>query len=278
MTERRLESTCQKEHNLSLLMCYVLLKTDERKTDRQKLFRPDDRHMDRVHRKQNRSFAVLERIPSSMSKHGMNNRYDMQEKLPYLERTKLKLQSAKNVQDKFEVKLCDEQFVIYPNVFNPNIFFGTEFLAKELIKVVSEFYPRKPRMLEIGTGAGYMSVLAALHGASQVTATDISESALANAKENIDKYEMHDKITLLQSDVFDRINSEEKFDIIFWNHPFGHINKSVNELDILERALLDPFYRSLDTWTKAADGYLLASLLQQETKRLSMQWLMIMDG
>lgn len=209
-----------------------------------------------LYRKRNLSFDVLDRFPSRMSEHDTNNPYHMQEKLPYLERTKLKLESARNVQEKFEMKLCDKQFVIYPKVFHPKIFFGTEFLAKEIIKVVSEFHPRAPKILEIGTGAGYMSILSVLHGASHATATDINEMALENANENLDKFGMQDKITILHSDVFDGINSNETFDIIFWNHPFGHVNKSVNELEMLERAVLDPFYQSLDKYLKMAHEYL----------------------
>jgi methylase of polypeptide subunit release factors len=180
----------------------------------------------------------------------------MEEKLAYLERTRLKLESAKNVHDKFEMKLCGQDFLIHPNVFNPNIFFGTEFLAKELIKVVKEFHSDKPKVLEIGTGAGYMSILAVLNGASDATCTDINRDALKNAEENINKYGMQDRATLKYSDVFDAFNTNEKFDIIVWNYPFGHINKPADELEILERALLDPFYRSLDKYFKTANEYL----------------------
>lgn len=184
------------------------------------------------------------------------NSYIMQEKLAYLERTQLKLEYAKNVHDKLEMKLCGQDFLIHPNVFNPNIFFGTEFLAKELIKVVTEFHPNKPKVLEIGTGAGYMSILAVLNGASDATCTDINRDALKNAEDNINKYGMQDRATLKYSDVFDELNTNEKFDIIFWNHPFGHINKPADELEILERALLDPFYTSLDKYMKTANEYL----------------------
>ena len=180
----------------------------------------------------------------------------MEENSVYLERTRLKLEAARNVHEKFEMKLCDQNFVIYPNVFNPNIFFGTEFLAKELIKVVTEFQPYKPKLLEIGTGAGYKSILAILNGASNATCTDINRDALKNAEENVNKYNMQDRITVKYSDVFNELDTNEKFDIIIWNFPFGHVNKSADELDMLERALLDPFYRSLDQYLMTANEYL----------------------
>jgi methylase of polypeptide subunit release factors len=180
----------------------------------------------------------------------------MEEKPIYLERTRVKLQLAKDVHDKFEVKICNEDFIIYPNVFNPNIFFGTEFLAEELIKIISEYHKNPPKFLEIGTGAGYMSVLAVLNGASHGTCTDINNDALKNAEENVIKYNMTDRITIKYSDVFSGLNSNDKFDLIFWNYPFGHINKSVEELEILERAVIDPFYKSLDIYLKHAIEYL----------------------
>jgi methylase of polypeptide subunit release factors len=180
----------------------------------------------------------------------------MGEKLAYLERTRLKLEAAKNVQERFEMKLYDQDFLIYPNVFNPNIFFGTEFVVEELIKVVTEFQPYKPKVLEIGTGAGYISIFAILNGASDVTCTDINRDALKNAEENINKYNMQDRITLKYSDVFNALDINEKFDIIIWNFPFGHVNKSADELEMLERAVMDPFYRSLDQYLKTANEYL----------------------
>jgi methylase of polypeptide subunit release factors len=180
----------------------------------------------------------------------------MEEKPIYLERTRLKLQLAKDVHDKFEVKMCNEDFIIYPNVFNPNIFFGTEFLAEQFIKIISEFHAKPPTFLEIGTGAGYMSVLAILNGASRGTCTDINNDALRNVEENVIKHNLTDRMTIKYSDVFSGINTREKFDIILWNYPFGHINKSVEELEILERALMDPFYKSLDMYLKNAHEYL----------------------
>lgn len=182
--------------------------------------------------------------------------YIMEEKAAYLERTKQKLESAKSVHEKFEMTLCDHQFFIHPNVFNPNVFFGTEFFADELIKVVKEFHPKSPKVLEIGTGAGYMTILAIVNGASSATSIDVTRDALKNAEENVDRYRMNDRITVRYSDVFDELDADEKFDLIFWNYPFGHVNKSVDELEALERAVIDPFYQSLEKYLKMANQYL----------------------
>lgn len=180
----------------------------------------------------------------------------MEEKPAYLERTRQKLELAKDIHDKFEMKICHQNFIIHPNVFNPNIFFGTDFLGQELITIIREFDQKSPNFLDIGTGAGYMSVLAVLNGASHVTCTDINHDALENAQANVLKYNMIDRITVQHSDVFSTLDASEKFDIIFWNYPFGHIDKPVEQLELLERALMDPFYRSLDTYLRHAKDYL----------------------
>jgi methylase of polypeptide subunit release factors len=101
-----------------------------------------------------------------------------------------------------------------------------------------------------------MAVLAVLNGASHATCTDINNEALQNAEENVMKHNLADRITIKYSDVFSGLNFNDKFDIIFWNYPFGHINKSVEELDLLERALMDPFYKHLDIYIKNANEYL----------------------
>lgn len=184
------------------------------------------------------------------------NTHTMEEKPLYLERTRLKLQAAKNIHEKFVLKLCNEDFIIYPQVFNPNIFFGTEFLAKQLIEILSEFQEKPVKSLEIGTGAGYMSILAILNGVTHATCTDINNNALENAMENAKKHNINDRITIRYSDVFNNLNSDEKFNLIFWNYPFGHVNKSLEELELLERALVDPFYQGLDKYLKHANDYL----------------------
>ncbi|CAF0927418.1 unnamed protein product [Adineta ricciae] len=191
-----------------------------------------------------------------MSNHSPAITDKMIEKPVYMQRTRMKLESAKNVREKFSTKICGQDFVIYPNVFNPDIFFATEFLAKEVIEVVKAFHNKAPKVLEIGTGAGYTTILAILNGASHVTCTDINKDALQNVKENANKHNVANQTTIKYSDVFNALHSDDRYDIIFWNYPFGHINKSVQELEMLERAVFDPFYESLNVYLKNANDYL----------------------
>lgn len=51
----------------------------------------------------------------------------MEEKPIYLERTRLKLQLAKDIHDKFEVKICDQNSIIYPHVLIQIYFLARNF-------------------------------------------------------------------------------------------------------------------------------------------------------
>lgn len=102
--------------------------------------------------------------------------------------------------------------IILPSVFHP-AFFGSS-------KVFARFLKRQPlndqKLLEVGSGSGFLSLLSARAGA-QVTALDINPSAIActraNAKEN------HLNIEVIHSDVFQSL-PHQKFDVLIINPPF----------------------------------------------------------
>ena len=76
------------------------------------------------------------------------------------------------------------------------------------------------RVLEIGTGSGCIAVAIAiaLPGA-KVVATDISAEALDVAAINVERHELSGRVTLVQSDLFERVPAGE-FDIIVTNPPY----------------------------------------------------------
>jgi release factor glutamine methyltransferase len=55
---------------------------------------------------------------------------------------------------------------------------------------------------------------------SRVLCADISQPAVENTLENIELHNLSDKMSVLQSDVFSNIKTDEKFDVIFWNSPY----------------------------------------------------------
>lgn len=136
---------------------------------------------------------------------------------------------------------------VFPNVFSPEIFTDSAWFAKEVSKVVK---PRT-RFLEIGTGTGIVSLSVAKNGA-QVVTTDINRDAIANARWNFKNYGLD--IPVLESDIYDALSSNEKFDYIFWNHPFNEGSRK--DIPVLLRAGFDYKYESLEKYISQAKFHL----------------------
>ncbi|MEN9587997.1 MAG: protein-(glutamine-N5) methyltransferase [Pseudomonadota bacterium] len=75
------------------------------------------------------------------------------------------------------------------------------------------------RVLDLCTGNGSLAILAAMaYPEVSVVASDLSEAALAVARINVDKHDLADRITLVQSDGLKNIQGE--FDLILCNPPY----------------------------------------------------------
>jgi ribosomal protein L3 glutamine methyltransferase len=75
------------------------------------------------------------------------------------------------------------------------------------------------RVLDLCTGNGSLGILAAMaYPDVSVVASDLSEAALAVARMNIDKHDLAERITLVQSDGLKNIQGE--FDLILCNPPY----------------------------------------------------------
>ncbi|GAA0124177.1 MULTISPECIES: O-methyltransferase [Clostridium] len=87
---------------------------------------------------------------------------------------------------------------------------------------------KKPkRILELGTAIGYSSILMNLAsgGSCEITTIERDENMLKIASENIEKYGLKDKITVLPGDcleVLEKLN--DKYDMIFMDAGKGHYN------------------------------------------------------
>ncbi|GAB5512843.1 peptide chain release factor N(5)-glutamine methyltransferase [Rhodopirellula baltica] len=78
-----------------------------------------------------------------------------------------------------------------------------------------------PTVLDIGTGSGAIAVaIAKSLPKTQVTAVDISLTALDIAKWNVENLKLFDRVTLLQSDLFDGLDPGQTFDVICSNPPY----------------------------------------------------------
>lgn len=93
--------------------------------------------------------------------------------------------------------------------------------TEELVEKALAALPRDQavRCLDLGTGSGVIAVcLAKFHPLAHVTAVDVSDVALALAKENAERHEVSDRIDFIKSDWFSQV--DERFDLIVSNPPY----------------------------------------------------------
>ena len=117
-----------------------------------------------------------------------------------------------------------EEFYVDENVLIPRP--ETEILVEEVLKLVNK---NNFKILDIGTGSGCIACMIAKHLKDvKVFAGDISQKALKVAKLNAEKLGVKEKITFVNSDLFENIDAKEKFDIIVSNPPYIPIHEKQN--------------------------------------------------
>ena len=107
-------------------------------------------------------------------------------------------------------------FIIEKGVWNPTIV-TARYHASYLWYNNARLYKDKDA-LDMGTGTGLMGVVMSLGGAKSVVLSDISRLAVANTKENIERFGVGDKATTVQGDLFENVSGT--FDFIDFNHPY----------------------------------------------------------
>jgi release factor glutamine methyltransferase len=105
------------------------------------------------------------------------------------------------------------------------------------------------RVLDMGTGCGVSAILAAMTS-SQVVAVDINPRSVACAIANAERNGVGDRITFLQSDVFDAVEGD--YDLIIFDPPFRWFTPR----DVLEMSTADENYRALTTFMAEAREHL----------------------
>lgn len=92
--------------------------------------------------------------------------------------------------------------------------------AVDRIKTLSDL-GRSPRVADIGTGSGVIALSIAAHMKNtDVTATDMSESALSIARYNASKMSLDDRVKMVSCDLLAGVDSPTTFDIICSNPPY----------------------------------------------------------
>jgi release factor glutamine methyltransferase len=110
----------------------------------------------------------------------------------------------------------------------------TEHLVEKAIALAQEFRRTgtipAPRIVDVGTGSGAIAVaLAHALPFAEITATDISEAALAVAKDNAARNGVVDRIRFFEGDLLEPVVGEQ-FDIVVSNPPYVPVSDR-NTLD-----------------------------------------------
>ena len=109
----------------------------------------------------------------------------------------------------------------------------TKFLGTELVVLPGVFPPKADslllaehlrldgvrKVLDMGTGTGALAIWAAEQGAASVVAVDIAKAAVRNAKRNVERLGLGNRIDVRLGSGFDSISKSESFDVILANLP-----------------------------------------------------------
>ena len=91
-------------------------------------------------------------------------------------------------------------------------------------------------VLELCTGSGCLAILLAdAFPNAQVDAVDLSQDALQVAQRNVDDYQLQDRITLIESDLYAKLPKGKKYDLIVTNPPYVN-SESMRQLPAEYRA------------------------------------------
>ena len=153
-----------------------------------------------------------------------------------IDRIRDKLSSLKDLNYPLTFQLWGKDFLLFQSVFSPITFGTTEELGEML-----EFKEGQ-NFLEVGTGCGAIAIKAALNGRN-VIAIDINPAAVDNAKENVIRHNVQDKVDIREGNLFDCIREEERFDMIFFNIPFNRLEADETPTKE-ELAFADPGYKT----------------------------------
>jgi len=117
-----------------------------------------------------------------------------------------------------EAWLGDYRFTVDPRVIVPRSFIA-ELLFEQLAPWIAE--PGDvSAVLDLCTGSGCLAIIAAdAFPAARVDAVDLSRDALAVARINVDAYALAERVSLVESDLFDAL-PKRRYDLILSNPPY----------------------------------------------------------
>lgn len=133
-------------------------------------------------------------------------------------------------------RVAGRPMVVLPQVFNPGLFFTSEFLVGLLGR---EPLPPGATVLDMGTGSGVGAVCAAAY-AGRVVAVDINPAAVRCARINALLNAVEARVEVRQGDLFAPV-AGERFDLVLFNPPFfrgaprDNLDRAWRSEDVVER-------------------------------------------
>jgi len=111
------------------------------------------------------------------------------------------------------VTVLGKVYTVSRDVFNPRYYYTSEFMARHIIAGPDD------SVLDMGTGSGVQAVTAA-GSAHDVTAVDINPEAVRFTQLNAAANGVSDVVTVLESDLFESLDTGKKFSLILFNPPY----------------------------------------------------------
>jgi release factor glutamine methyltransferase len=117
----------------------------------------------------------------------------------------------------------------------------TELLVETVLKEIATCREPGNRLVDVGTGSGILAITLALERPGlEVSAVDLSEDALALARENAERFRVSDRIAFRRTDLLDQLVGP--FDWIVANLPYiptGELNTLQREVKFDPMCALD---------------------------------------
>ena len=150
-------------------------------------------------------------------------------------------------------------FLVNENVLIPRD--DTEVLVEKVLEIIKskKDEAQSLRILDMCTGSGCIAISLAHLSNCEVVAVDKSSQALEVAKENANKNNVN--ITFVESDLFESLSKENKFDIIVSNPPY--IKKKV--IDTLQKEVKE--HEPMMALDGGEDGLFFYKKIASESKK-----------
>ncbi|MEM4295546.1 MAG: methyltransferase [Candidatus Anstonellales archaeon] len=138
-------------------------------------------------------------------------------------------------------------WLVFPNVYPP---------SEDTFMLYEELKKERGKMLEIGTGSGYIAINYAKKGYA-VDACDIDKIAIENAKKNAEMNNVKN-VHFFISNVFSNVN--DKYDIIAFNPPY--LEKELNNswISVEDNGAIEEFINNVRSYlNKGGRAYIILS-------------------